>query len=197
MDLTGLIAVGAAVVGVLVAGAGLVVAFYHSGARMVKRLDALNERVFKLQDDSLGCQKREAELKAELVLAVSRIRALENATGAAPPAPLSGIIVADLRGLVREYSPALTPILNYLPREVIGRPIDMLVPDDLKEQQRAAFARMTLDPEAIDPVKEVLTHGLAKGGARVPIAITLHGWKAGTEGLITATIRQRAKAPDA
>jgi PAS domain S-box-containing protein len=122
------------------------------------------------------------------------VRQLERATGAVAM-PLPGIVVADLKGVIREFSPALTPILNYRPVEVVGKPIETLIPEDIRAQHREAFARAVANPDAVDPEREILTYGLTKDGARVPIGIRMHVWRAGAEGLITATIRQRAQVP--
>jgi hypothetical protein len=77
----------------------------------------------------------------------------------------------------------------------VGKPIETLIPEDIRKQHQAAFAAAVANPDAVDPEREILTYGLTKDGARVPIGIRMHVWRAGAEGLITATIRQRAQAP--
>jgi PAS domain S-box-containing protein len=182
------------VFGVIVAGAAFLLAYFNNATRLMKRVDDLTSRVFALQDEAAQCRQREGELKVELTSTTARIRALETATGTAPPPPLSGIVVADLKGNIREFSPALTPIFQYLPKEVVGKPITMLIPPEIRPQHDEAFRRGVADPENIDSGREVLTYGLSKTGSRVPIGLTMHGWRAGGEGLITATIRQRLPA---
>jgi PAS domain S-box-containing protein len=182
------------IVAVVVALGGFLLAYFNNATRLMKRVDDLTSRVFALQDEAAQCRQREGELKVELTSTTARIRALETATGTAPPPPLSGIVVADLKGTIREFSPALTPIFQYLPKEIVGKPITTLVPPEIRAQHEEAFRRGVADPEGIDSGREVLTYGLTKTGSRVPIGLTMHGWRAGGEGLITATIRQRLPA---
>lgn len=190
------------VVGVFSAAGAFSIAYFNNATRLMKRVDELTTQVFDLQkkaititEDSADCHRREADLKAEVVRMHARVRALEAAGGGVIPATLSGICIADLNGVIQEFSPALTPILNYLPAEVSGKHIDVLIPPEVLEKARASFSRAAADPKSLDGGKEYLTYALAKGGARVPVGIVLHGWKRGFEGLITATIRQLASAP--
>jgi PAS domain S-box-containing protein len=185
-----LLAVGAIVLGWL----GNTKRMLLTQQRLSGRVDELTSRMFTVQDEAAACKQREADLKADAQSLSARVRQLERATGAVAM-PLPGIVVADLKGIVREFSPALTPILNYRPIEIVGKPIEMLIPEDIREQHKAAFARAVAAPDAVDPEREILTYGLTKDGARVPIGIRMHVWRAGAEGLITATIRQRAQAP--
>jgi PAS domain S-box-containing protein len=183
-----------AVVGLLVAWIGNSKHYLDQQKVLMNRVDELTTRMFTVQDEAAACKAREADLKADAQSLAARVRQLERATGAVAM-PLPGIVVADLKGVIREFSPALTPILNYRPAEVVGKPIEMLIPEDIREKHKAAFAAAVTNPDAVDPEREILTYGLTKDGARVPIGIRMHVWRAGSEGLITATIRQRAQAP--
>ncbi len=190
MDVLGWLSiVGASVMSV----GAFMVAYFNNATRLMKRVDELTTKVFVLQDESASCRQREADLKMDLDRCASRIRALESFTGSgAAPSTVSGIIVADLHGVIKEFSPAVTPILHYLPKEVVGKPISVLVPRELQQQHKEGFARAVLNPTALDSGRELLTYALNREGEQVPVGITLHGWRTGEEGLITATIRQRA-----
>jgi PAS domain S-box-containing protein len=183
-----------AVVGLLVAWIGNSKHLLDQQRGLMNRVDELTTRVFSLQDEAAACKQRESDLKADAQSLSARMRQLERATGAVA-LPLPGIVVADLKGVIREFSPALTPILNYRPVEIVGKPIETLIPEDIRGQHQAAFAQAVANPDAVDPEREILTYGLTKDGTRVPIGIRMHVWRAGAEGLITATIRQRAQAP--
>jgi PAS domain S-box-containing protein len=185
-----LVAVGAIVLGWL----GNIKRMLETQRRMANRVDELTTKMFTVQDEAAACKQRESDLKADVQSLSARMRQLERATGAVAM-PLPGIVVADLKGVIREFSPALTPILNYRPAEVVGKPIETLIPEDIRGQHKEAFDRAVANPDAVDPEREILTYGLTKDGARVPIGIRMHVWRAGSEGLITATIRQRAQAP--
>lgn len=179
---------------VLAAAGAFALAYFQNATRLMKRVDELTSRVFALQDELSSAKLREGDLKAELAAALARIRALETATGNVLPPQLAGIVIADLRGVIKEFSPALTPIFQWLPKEVLGKPVTTLIPPDIRPRHEEMFARAVLDPALLDPGRELMTYGLTKTGGRVPIGVTLHGWRAGDTGLITATIRQRAQA---
>jgi PAS domain S-box-containing protein len=168
----------------LVSAAALLVAYFNSATRMVKRVDELTSRVFTITDEHNQC-------RVDLANAMARIRALESATGLVPTGALGGIIIADLHGIVKEFSPSLTPIFKFTPPEVAGKHITTIVPDDMQPGDVPVFADALRNPSNIDSGKTVLAYGRTKIGERVPITITLNGWKVGHEGLITATIRQR------
>lgn len=193
-------------IGIILICGALVISYVGNSARLMKRVDELQTRIFSLQDEVARCHMERADsirenvsLRAELQLVNSRVKALEAGTGLAPPPPLSGIIVADLKGVIQEFSPALTPILHYLPSEMAGKSIEVCVPPELLERHREKFRAAAENPGILDPTKEILTYALDKSGTRVPIGITLHGWKTGDatwNGLITATIRQRLATED-
>src|SRR5205814_464129 len=146
-DLTG----GGAIVGLVLAAVGLLAAWFANGRRMVQRVDDLtkqvfalqiqlfqeqatsHEKIFKLQEDAAHCRRRESDLKAEVVVLTRRMIDYEKHAGmpAQPAEFRSGVVVADLKGIVRVFSPSLVPLFKYLPHEVQGKPITMLMPEDV------------------------------------------------------------------
>jgi PAS domain S-box-containing protein len=202
----------AILISVVTAGGAVVIAYFGNARTTLERLNSLQKQVFSQQDEigklrtaGEDCLRRETdalrresdlkqqagEQKAELVALYARVRSLEAVTGSVPPPPLAGILVADLNGVIVEYSPALVPVLEYLPEEAKGKRVEELIPEPLREAHRASFRGHAANPDTIDPAREELTYMLSKSGARVPVAMTLRGWRTGHEGLITATIRQR------
>lgn len=185
------------VIAFFVAVGGFVIAYFNNATRLLKRVDDLTTRMFDLQDEASKCREREADLKAEMARMGRRIHDLEKVSGE-PLGLLSvtGIIVANLKGIIREFSPALTPILHYLPEEVTGKSIEMFVPPELMEKHRVSFALAAENPDLIDPTRPVITYAVDKQGMHVPVVINLHGWREGDQGLITATIKQRAASSE-
>lgn len=155
-----------------------------------KRITELTTRVFALQDDGAACKQREADLKMEVHALSIQMRLVQMSAGG-PPSPIPGVVVCDMKGKVRIYSPSLVPMLGWLPKEVEGQPLDVLVPPDLVQQHRDAFARYAAMPNP-PAERDLVTYALAKSGTRVPV--TIHIKSLQPEGLITAEIRQRASA---
>ena len=180
--------------GLVVVTVGFLIAYLSNATRLMKRIDELTNKVFTLQDEMITLNKERSELKSELALALGRIRQLETTVGVPTVPPLGDIIVADSEGVIKAYGPGLVAILRYFPEEVLEKHIAMLIPAEIQEDHRRSFNRACADLSNIDPHKEILTFALAKGGIRVPVAITHRGWLMGNDGMITATIRQRAVA---
>jgi hypothetical protein len=105
---------------VLIAAAFFLVAWLNNGTRLMKRVDELTTRMFKLQDDAADCKQREGDLKAEVHALTLRVHEMEGKTGTAPPSPLPGIVVADIKGVIRIFSPSLVPMLGWLPERSRG-----------------------------------------------------------------------------
>lgn len=180
----------------LLAITGFIIAYFNNATRLMKRVDELTTKVFQLQDESAACRQREADLKAELIRQNHRINDLEKASGAdVGLLNITGIVIADLDGIIQEYSPALTPILLWLPEEVNGKHVTMLVPPENRTEHERAFRIAADNPESIDSTRTIITYALNKLNERVPVTIHHHGRRLGNgQGLITATIRQRAHA---
>ncbi len=156
------------------------------------RVDELTTRMFKIQDDLATCRSRDVQTRAELSMAYLRIKALETATNTASvPTVLTGVIVSDLKGKIRVFSPALAAILHWLPQEMTGKFLDHLMPPetlvDFQEMMKAMIEASVMP----DQSRVILTELIDKEGKRIPVAMTHDGWKSGEDGLITTEIRQR------
>lgn len=190
--------VDAAIVGIIVAAAGLLIGWLGNGKQMMVKLNTLTTQVFDLQEKAAGfqkadleCEVREAELKAELASAQRRIEVLETVTGVTHSTPVPGIVIAGQDGIIREFSPSMTVFLGWTAEEMLGQSIEKMMPPDELAKHHAAFANVISHGLGIDPTKRVLTYALDKNGTRVPISIGLRRWD-GAETFITATITPRA-----
>lgn len=184
------------VFGLVAAAVTFLVTYLTNSTRLMKRIDDLTTQVFTLQDRVTHCEQERGDLKAEALRLASKMLRLEKHSGMEESDLAEGVIVADLKGIIKVFSPTLTPLFRYLPGEVIGKPVGMLMSLEdraLHEMKLKAFAD---DPErtALDSTRIIFAYALNKHGDRIPVAITLTGWQVGKEGLITATIRERAVA---
>jgi PAS domain-containing protein len=188
MDMTS----GGIAAGLVVALGGFVIAYMANSTRLVKRIDELTTKVFQLQDEGVDCKRREGELKLEVSSLTQRIIRMEKQQGVLEHELRVGVIVSDLRGTIKVFSPTLVPLFKWLPTEIVGKNVGILIPQDIKERHNIAFTKVAGDPyKDVDPSKVIITEGLDKMGSRIPITITLDGFQVGDQGLITATIRER------
>src|ERR1700733_938661 len=84
---------------------------------------------------------------------------------------IDGIITIDERGKVETINPAACKLFDYLPDEVIGRNISMLMPPPDKQQHDEYLARYQQTGKAhiIGVGREVV--GLKKDGSRFPFRL--------------------------
>lgn len=202
---TGYIALGALVTAV--AGAfGMVIKAWYDARKNI-RADAMNELstvLAAVQKERADCRAELAEarveieqLSGEIRLMQQSIRHIESHTGLVLPSRMPGLVVADLDGTIKTASPALAPILHFLPQDLIGKNIEIIIPERLRDQHRAALAKVKMLGQPPWPEKTLLTYGLVKEGTEVPVTVRLYGWQApGGSWLISAEISRRVSSAE-
>jgi PAS domain S-box-containing protein len=173
--------------------------------RLEKRLDAADadikhgreqhEADYRQWAEKQGlCQKEAAELKGEVRLLQSVVQRLQGlAKDEAPAVSVPGLIIADVNGTVREFSPSLTPLLHWLPAQMRGKNVSVLVPERLREAQAAGLKKVAETGQPPWTERSVLTHALTREGEEVPVTITLSGWQTEKgDWLLSAQIQKRS-----
>ena len=86
---------------------------------------------------------------------------------------IDGIITINDRGLVESINPAACALFDYLPDEVIGKNVSMLMPLPYKEQHDGYLNRFhqTNEPHIIGIGREVV--GLRKDGSVFPFRLAV------------------------
>lgn len=84
---------------------------------------------------------------------------------------IDGIITIDERGRVESINPAACKLFQYIPEEVVGKNVSMLMPQPYKEQHDEYIHRyqLTGDPHIIGIGREVV--GLKKDGTSFPFRL--------------------------
>ncbi len=100
------------------------------------------------------------------------------------------ILVVDRRGVIRRVGPQVTPLLHYEPAELIGQPVEVLVP----EATRAAHVALRTTRFAAEDEQRPMGRPLAlrarrKDGRLVPVDISLRPWDGDGEPCVLAVIR--------
>ncbi len=116
-------------------------------------------------------------------------------------AALDAVIVADERGVVREFSPAAERIFGYGREEVLGRSLaEVVVPLHLRAAHAAGMARVVATGEVRLLGRRTETTGLRADGSTFPVELTLASASVEGERLFVAYLRditERQRAEEA
>lgn len=156
------------------------------------------EEVKRLTEQLTLLVKENAEQKGEIKLLQATVARLQMVTGdQLTGSSMPGLIVADLRGVIREASPAMLAILHWPPRELVGQSVEKIIPERLREVHRKGMAAIVTSGRPPWPERVILTYALTKQGDEVPVKIRLYGWQVGAkEWLISAEIQRRLSSGD-
>jgi anti-anti-sigma factor len=137
---------------------------------------------------------RRAEQAAHRRAALTRDRSL---TALITPAMLwglvdaleDGILLTDDDGLLVLANRRAEDMFGYRHRELIGQPVESLVPADLRAAHIAQRARYTQEPTARPMGSRARLVGLRKDGSTFPVRVSLSPVPTATSRLILAVIR--------
>uniref|UniRef100_A0A7C1FD31 histidine kinase n=1 Tax=Ammonifex degensii TaxID=42838 RepID=A0A7C1FD31_9THEO len=107
---------------------------------------------------------------------------------------LEGIITVDEEGRIQSFNPAAERIFGYSAAEVTGKPIRMLMPGAYRQRECYLPRETYLGGDAPTSVTREIT-GYCKGGAVIPVEVTISGFYAGEQRLfIVRDISARKEA---
>lgn len=85
----------------------------------------------------------------------------------------NGLLVVDHTGVIIQANTALKQMFGYSPGELIGRPLDTLIPDIDSESYQAKISGYYKDPSSINTASRALIRAKRKDGKLFPIEIGL------------------------
>jgi PAS domain S-box-containing protein len=89
---------------------------------------------------------------------------------------LNAILMIDGRGLILEFNPASVAAFGYPREEMIGRSIEsFIVPDPARESERQELLRFIHGERSTPGATRVEVDGIVKGGAIIPLEVTITG----------------------
>ena len=94
-----------------------------------------------------------------------------------------GIITKDLDGIIQSWNAAAERIFGYASREIVGRPVLLLIPDDRQAEEGEILARLRRG-ERIDHVETVRVR---KDGREIPVSLTVSPVRDRTGAIIGAS----------
>jgi PAS domain S-box-containing protein len=158
-------------------------------------------QIFKLREDLKQVTDREREYAikyatqtVELQSAFAQIRRLQALSFDAPPGvTLPTEITSSADGTIYWASASVGPMFHWLPQEIRGQNIELLIPERLRKEYHDRIAKLVETGADPNPDESILTYGLTKQGDEFPIQVNLSGWS-GQLGkrYINAEIRRRA-----
>jgi PAS domain S-box-containing protein len=101
-----------------------------------------------------------------------------------------GIVVVNQAGTIQLVNPKVASMFGYLAEELIGREIEVLIPESYREKHVDARSEYVLSPIARPMGANLDLYGLRKDGSQFPVDISLSPYKSpGGTLTVTAIIR--------
>ncbi|MBI4472680.1 MAG: PAS domain S-box protein [Acidobacteria bacterium] len=134
-------------------------------------------------------QKQQAELRASEL----RFRSVVQSAAEA-------IVIADGDGRIVSWNKGAETAFGYNDDEVLGYPLELLMPERYREAYRLGLERFRLTGKSTIVGKTIEVEGLRKDGMDFPIELSLGSWRTAEGTYFTAIIRdatERKRAEDA
>jgi len=100
-----------------------------------------------------------------------------------------GVVLADKGGRIMLANRRAAAMFGYQPDELIGEPVESLMPAGLRDGHRLDRAAYVLKPTARAMADRAWLVGLRKDGTTIPITITLSPVPTATDHLVLAVVR--------
>ncbi len=121
--------------------------------------------------------------------AEQELRANETRFRAVADTANDAVISADSHGNILYFNPAAERIFGYAAREVLGKPITLLMPGRFHHAHEEGFRRFLATGEARVVGKTVELTGKRKQGSEFPLELSLASWRVEGEVFLTGIVR--------
>lgn len=124
--------------------------------------------------------KREVLARIERQVTVSKVRmALRESEAkfrSVMESAIDAIISGDAEGNIRSWNSAATALFGFTEAEVIGHPIDLIIPEQYRESHREGVHRVSTGGPSHVIGKTVELSALRKDGSEFPVELSLATW---------------------
>jgi len=127
--------------------------------------------------------------RTEEKMAVQALRDSENKFRSVIETAIDAVLSIDNRGTIILFNKSAEDIFGYSAREVMGRPVTVLMPERLHSAYNQGFIRYVSTAQSTIIGKIVEMVGRRKDGSEFPIEISLSSWRSGNELYFTAFLR--------
>ncbi|MCG6947883.1 MAG: PAS domain S-box protein [Acidobacteria bacterium] len=136
---------------------------------------------------------REVLARVERQVTVSKVRmALRESEAkfrSVMESAIDAIISADHEGLIRSWNSAATALFGHTETEVIGKPIDLIIPENYREAHQEGIKRVSSGGESHVIGKTVELSAIRKDGSEFPVELSLATWFLDEKRYYTGIIR--------
>jgi len=150
----------------------------HARGKVIRDLAGRAIRVIGTSQDITVRKQAEAALRASEM----RFRRLAESSN-------EGIVSIDARGLIVFWNRGAQNIFGYWNDEVIGKSVQLLMPERYKSKHERGFARYLETGEARIIGTTVEVEGVRKDGTEFPLELSLAAWTADEERFFTGILR--------
>jgi PAS domain S-box-containing protein len=136
---------------------------------------------------------REVLARVERQVTVSKVRAALKESEAkfrsVMESAIDAIISADAQGRIRSWNSAATALFGHTEAEVIGRPLEVVIPERFREQHRAGVHRVSSGGPIHVIGKTVELAAIRSDGTEFPVELSLATWFLDEDRYYTGIIR--------
>lgn len=123
---------------------------------------------------------REVLARIERQVTVSKVRAALRESEAkfrsVMESAIDAIISGDAEGRIRSWNSAATALFGFTEAEVIGQPIELIIPERYRESHQEGIRRVTSGGESHVIGKTVELAAIRKDGSEFPVELSLATW---------------------
>jgi PAS domain S-box-containing protein len=153
----------------------------------VKALEAGDDLIVK------PFESREVLARIERQVTVSKVRmALRESEAkfrSVMESAIDAIISGDAEGSIRSWNSAATALFGHTEAEVIGKPIDLIIPDRFREAHQKGIQRVSSGGPSHVIGKTVELAAIRKDGSEFPVELSLATWFLDDKRYYTGIIR--------
>jgi len=125
-------------------------------------------------------EERELLARVERQVTVSKVRmALRESEAkfrSVMESAIDAIISGDAEGLIRSWNSAATALFGFTEEEVLGRPIEVIIPERYRQQHQEGMRRVTSGGPSHVIGKTVELAAIRKDGTEFPVELSLATW---------------------
>ncbi len=104
-----------------------------------------------------------------------------------------GIVVVNDEGRIVQINPCLLTQFGYTAEELIGEPVEILVPESKRAAHEGHRTRFQADPASRPMGAGLVLAGRRKDGSEFPVEISLSPWKTSDGGFVIGVIRDQTE----
>jgi PAS domain S-box-containing protein len=158
----------------------------HARGKVMRDIAGRAMRVIGTSQDITKRKQAETALRASEM----RFRKLAESTNV-------GIVSIDERGRIVFWNRGAQNVFGYWEDEVVGKPVQMLMPERFRSDHERGFARFLRTGETRIIGTTIEVAGLRKDGTEFPLELSLSSWTADEERFFTGILRDISDRKDA